>query len=315
MSRDHHWFHIAPFTGLDGFLAERGIAPADLLQRCQISPATFIDPDSRIPRALALRMINEVPRITGDPFAPLRVVNRQTWSDYGAGGRSVLQAETLADAVAAFARVAHLTQSGTRIDLDTTSANARLSITSIGTSTEDTALHLLTGVQWLYRTVGLAGDQAPIEVRLGQPASRLTSDYEGFLGANLAFGGDRYEVVFDRGLLDLPVIGRLANGSSGRRHKLATDRLDDLRAVHLMVADALPRIRPTVERVAAKFGIPECHRVPIKDNIILRRHLAACGLLLTHERGCSLRLGVSEAHGSVWVGCSWDFVAKWDFSR
>jgi hypothetical protein len=216
------------------------------------------------------------------------------------------------DAVAAFARVAHLTQSGTRIDLDTTSANARLSITSIGTSTEDTALHLLTGVQWLYRTVGLAGDQAPIEVRLGQPASRLTSDYEGFLGANLAFGGDRYEVVFDRGLLDLPVIGRLANGSSGRRHKLATDRLDDLRAVHLMVADALPRIRPTVERVAAKFGIPECHRVPIKDNIILRRHLAACGLLLT-------RAGMFAATGgfrnAVWVGCSWDFVAKWDFSR
>jgi AraC-like DNA-binding protein len=168
---------------------------------------------------------------------------------------SILQAETLADAVAAFARVASLVQSGTRVDINTTSSRVQISITSIGTSTEDTSRHLLTGVQWLYGTVGLIGDQAPIEVRLGQAASGPTHNYEGFLGPNLAFGTGHYEIVLDRGLLELPLAENQRAEPQILDNGLSIDQMDDLHAVHAMVIHSLPRIRPTLGRVAAKFGV------------------------------------------------------------
>lgn len=144
MDHEDHWFQVVSFTGLGGFLDNCGIAPADLLRSSGVSPRQFADRDGRIPRDNALRLLNEIVRITDDPLAPLRLASRQDWSDFGTCGSAVLQAPTVRDAAATFARAIQLVQSGTRVVLDTMGPRTRLSFTSTGVSSEDPASNNLS---------------------------------------------------------------------------------------------------------------------------------------------------------------------------
>lgn len=220
MDCEDHWFQVVSFTGLGGFLDSCGIAPADLLRRSGISPRQFTDRDGCIPRDNALRLLNEIVRIADDPLAPLRFASRQDWSHFGACGSAVLQAPTVRDGAATFARAIQLVQSGTRVVLDTMGPRTRLSFTSTGVSSEDPASNNLRGALWLYRTVGLSGEPYPVEVRLARANSRRTADYEGYLGPNLVFGCDRTEILFDRGLLELPIFPDRTDNAGGPRNWL-----------------------------------------------------------------------------------------------
>ncbi len=130
-----------------------------------------------------------------------------------------------------------------------------LSIALAGRHAQDPTQHLEAGASWLYRTVSLAGVTDAIEVRLAGVAPAKADEYERGLGSRLSFGADRYEVVFDRGLLDLPLAGRRFEGREEPVLKLAADPIEGGRAVHRAILDTLPRNRPTIDRVAQDFGI------------------------------------------------------------
>lgn len=254
MDQNDHWFHVATFVRLGPFLMERGIAPVDLFDRSGVAPILFADPSGRIPRTLALRLINQISCMADDPLAAMHLIQQQQWSDFGAAGLAAEHAHTLGDALAIFVRVTRLTQSGTCITLDTSSARARLSISSIGRCSENPAQHLSAGILWMYRILRLAGDELPLEVHLDQAAPPLSADYAGLLGPNLIFGTERYEIVFDRGLLDLPVAQDITNRVVIPDDWRAADLLEGPQLVHRLVEDALPYRRPTIDRVSARLG-------------------------------------------------------------
>jgi AraC-like DNA-binding protein len=254
MEHDGHWFHASNFSRMGEFLIERGVAPGDVFRAASVSPMVLMDRDSWVPRTQALSFRNTMTKMLGDPLAGMRITARQRISDYGSPGRVVMQSATVGEAVCAFARVAQLVQSGTRVFLDASESQARLSVSLVDNTFEDPSLHLQSAILWAYRMVGLAGELARVKVRLGCSASGTSLRYEEFLDGNLTFGEDRYEIVFDRELLALPPCVGRSDPPPDVNNAPVFDSKDVPTAIHHLILQTLPRTRPTVERVAAKLG-------------------------------------------------------------
>ncbi len=71
MGQDGHWFHAANFSQTGAFLVERGVTPAGLFKRCDVSPLLLLNPNGLLPRDVALRLLNEIGRMLGDRSAGL----------------------------------------------------------------------------------------------------------------------------------------------------------------------------------------------------------------------------------------------------
>lgn len=255
MAQDDHWFHVANFSGMGGFLSERGVAPAEVLRRCGVSPHVFLDRDYLIPRTGALRIMNEIGRMTGDRTAALQIAARQRLEDYGAFGHEVLAAPTVREALGIVHRGIGLMQSGSSVHLHTSARHVQVALASTGTLLADPRDYYETAVLWVRRIVTIAGETGGVEVRMPGPRPRRTATYERLLGPRLTFGADEFSVVIDRDLLDARIGPRRSVSPGAHAPMVGADPIEGARTIRDAIRASLPHRAATIDGVALQMGM------------------------------------------------------------
>ena len=89
---------VSELASLVPYLLERELKPGKVLTRVGIPTHALLDPDAWIPRNLFLALINA--STAGDPHGGIHLGETESFEQYGALGKAILEAPTLRAALA-----------------------------------------------------------------------------------------------------------------------------------------------------------------------------------------------------------------------
>ena len=200
-----YWHRVASLKEVGTYLISRGVAPAEVLRRNGLPTSLLLDADLWVERNVCFELVADVGRITRDPYLGLHFAEVQRLPDYGPWAEGVLRSPTLRHALDFAARHIGLIRTGLSVRMRFEGDRVVLSAVFDGVS-DDAARHpSLACMTTLYRIVRLVAEPVAVEVHLCLPPQRATDEAERLLGSKLVFGADRNELVFDQGVLDLPL--------------------------------------------------------------------------------------------------------------
>ena len=234
------------------YLLANGEQPGKVLRRVGLPTPMLLDPDAWIPRDLFLALINAVSSATGDPHCGIHIGEMESFVQFDAFGEAIINAPTLRDAIGVACRRTTLIQTGTEIRLSENRRTARLSYSFLGRTEEDPAQYIQGVLVFFQKLLALTGQPADVDVSFDHVPSRKSQELERVFGSRLAFHASENAVVFDRGLLDLP----LQSGRATRQ--MLPERPSEeevVRAVLTNMSDHLAYETPTLETTAAVLGL------------------------------------------------------------
>ena len=249
MNVGHRVCEIAAFFP---WLLEKGEKPGKVLRRIGIPTPLLFDPDTWIPRELFLGLLNALSSTTGDPHCGIHISERETFVQFEAFGEAILNAATLREAISVACRRISLIQTGTEIRLREDRRTARLSYSYLGRTGENPAQYIQGCLVFLQKILALTGQAPVVEVSFDHVPCQKLQELERVFGSRLAFHARENAIVFDRGLLDLPL------PSSRTARQMLVERPSEeevVRAVLTHMSDQVAYERPTLETTAAVLGL------------------------------------------------------------
>jgi len=264
-----YWHRVASLKEVGTYLISRGVAPAEVLRHKGLPTSLLLDADMWIEREVCFNLVAEVGRITADPYLGLHLAEVQRLPDYGPWAAGVLRAPTLRHALEFAAHHISLIRTGLAVRMRS-EEGGRVVLAAVFEGVSDDAVRhpSLACMTTLYRIVRRVAEPVDVEVRLCLPSQRASDEAERLLGSKLVFGADRNELVFDQGILDLPlrpltpsedeVFGLLRNGqplaTARETYRTMRELLDSGRATVADVAGALDMSVRRMQRHLDKWG-------------------------------------------------------------
>ncbi|MET1079344.1 MAG: AraC family transcriptional regulator [Pseudomonas sp.] len=258
---------VAYLQGLVEYVQRRGIEPATLLARAQLSPALLAQRAERIAASAYLEVLEEAVRLTGDADLGLHLGEAVRPGYYGVLGYLIMSCATLADALHRQARYAALVGNLGVVDLADEPPRAGLEA-QVSLSwrpllpqpqrqiAEESLAGWVTFGRWIS---GL--EHPPSEVRFRHPAPADTQEHRRIFHCPVLFEQPDNALVFPKRLLASP-LGQ-ADGQVRQMLDAYADRLlGELRLgqhvldrARLELARQLPDAGPDLARLAHTLGL------------------------------------------------------------
>lgn len=248
----NHGHRVCELASVVPYLLANGVQPGKVLKRVGLPTPVLLDPDAWIPRDLFLALINAVSSATGDPHCGIHIGEMESFVQFDAFGEAIINAPTLRDAIDVACRRTTLIQTGTEIRLSENRRTARLSYSLLGRTEEDPAQYIQGVLVFFQKLLALTGQPVDVDVSFDHVPSQKSQELERVFGSRLAFHAAENAVVFDRGLLDLP----LQPGKAIRQ--MLPDRPSEeevVRAVLTNMSNQLAYETPTLETTADVLGL------------------------------------------------------------
>lgn len=253
---------IAALKRMGTYLLERDVSPARLLSRLALPSYLLLEDQLWVDRRVSFELHLEISRSSGDRCAGLRIADLTQFSDYGAYGAGVIGARTLGEALAFGCREIRQIESGTRLCLREDGSHAHLSVEFLGPVEVNPQQHIEAILLMLRKLLDRTTEHVPATAHFAHEFPRGV-DVEPWFGSDLAFGGGRNELVFDRGMLRLPLQAPAVPAGA----MIPADQT--AHQVMAVVSQMLAYDRPTMEAVAGELHIS------IRT---MQRHLARWGV-------------------------------------
>jgi AraC-like DNA-binding protein len=233
------------------YLLERGLKPGKVLTRVGIPTHALLDSDAWIPRNLFLALINA--SSAGDPHGGIHLGEIESFEQYGALGKAILEAPTLRAAISVVCRHTGLVQTDTEVRLRENRQRACLSYSYLGRARENPDQYIEGALVFLYKLLGLTGQPAVVDVSFGHVPSQKSQELERVFGPRLTLDAAEDALVFDRALLDLP----LQSSTAASRQMLCDRSCEEevVRAVLTTISDHLAYEAPSLKMTAAVLGL------------------------------------------------------------
>jgi AraC-like DNA-binding protein len=248
MNSGHRMCELASFVP---YLLAKGEPPGKILQRVGLPAHLLFDPDAWIPRNLFLALINAMSSATGDSHCGIHIGEMEPVSQFDAFGETILHAPTLRTAIDVICRRTTLIQTNTEILLSENRRTARLSYALLGRTGEDPAQYIQGVLVFFQNVLALTGEAAVIEVSFDHVPCQKSQELERVFGPRLSFRAAGNAVVFDRGLLDLPL--QASRAARQTVHERSSEE-EVVRAVLTLMSAQLPYETPTLESTANTLG-------------------------------------------------------------
>ena len=268
-----HRIKVTSISAVSDYLVAHDVCPVRYLEDLGLPPAALLASKLWIDRDIALRLTENLGRVTGDPLPGIHVAERVDLRDYGLWSARILASSNVGEALDAAVKHIDLIESGRMLTLSLEGNRARLQTAFEGELAKDPRDYMDSSLVILSRIVGLASEDIPLDVHLTREAPADTSEIERFLGPNLVFDADATALVFDRDALAVPL--------DDRKIGLVQARATVSRDSH---ASVTARVARTVQQVI-RFGRPRAEDVArsLAMNVrTMQRHLAAWGI--TYEQ-------------------------------
>lgn len=254
--------HAASLLQCVPFLARRGVDVLDVFSREKVAPNIFLTHDAWFPRAECLRLVNALARVTGDPCAGAAIGHCAHLHDFGAFGRQVTSAETVAGACREAIANLGLLHRGTRLVAIQEGDRIFLRFSFEGPLVHDPRQFILASLAVMRNILLLSGEADMVTTRLSTPYARQWTALEASLGERLEFGCDADGVLFPRSLLAKRLAGPCRTDRSRNAIRIA------VRAAQIIAA-MLPEVPVRIDVVAARLGL---------TRRTLQRRLKECGI-------------------------------------
>ncbi len=234
------------------YLLANGEQPGKVLKRVGMPTHMLLDPDAWVPRELFLALVNAMSSATGDPHCGIHVGEMESFVQFEAFGAAILDAPTLRTAIGVACRRTSLIQTGTKIRLSENRRTAHLSYSFLGRTGENPAQYIQGVLVFFQKLLALTGQPTVVDVAFDHLPCRNSQELERVFGPRLAFRAEENAVVFDRGLLDLPL-----QSSRAVRRMLPNRPSEEevVRAVLTNMSDQLAYETPTLETSAGVLGL------------------------------------------------------------
>lgn len=249
MNGGHRMCELGSFVP---YLLSKGEQPGKVLKKVGFPTHLLLDPDAWVPRELFLTLVNALSSTTGDPHCGIHVGEMESFVQFDAFGTAILNAPTLRTAINVACRRITLIQTGTEIRLSEYRRTARLSYSLLGRTGENPAQYFQGVLVFFQNILALTGQPAVVDVAFDHVPCRKSDELERVFGPRLVFRAGENAVVFDRGLLDLPL----------QFSKTAIQILPDrpveeevVRAVLSNMSDQLVYETPSLETTAGVLGL------------------------------------------------------------
>lgn len=242
---------VSELASLVPYLLERGLKPGKILTRVGIPTHALLDPDAWIPRNLFLALINA--STAGDPHGGIHLGETESFEQYGALGKAILEAPTLRAAIGLVCRHTGLIQTDTEVRLLEKRQTACLSYSYLGRARENPDQYIEGAMVFFYKLLGLTGQPTVVDVSFGHVPSQKSQELERVFGPRLTLDAAKDALVFDRALLDLP----LQSSTAASRQMLCDRSCEEevVRAVLTNMSDRLAYETPTLRMTAAVLGL------------------------------------------------------------
>ena len=247
-------YRVCELGGVVPYLLANGVRPGRVLKRVGFPTHLFLNPDTWIPREVFLTLVNALSSATGDPHCGIHIGEMESFVQFEAFGEAILNAPTLRAAIDVACRRTALIQTGTEIRLSENRCTARLSYVLLG-RTGDNPDHYVQGMLVFFqRVLALTGQPTVVDVSFDHMPCQKSQELERVFGPRLAFRTAENAVVFDRGLLDLP----LQSSRTAQARQVLSERPSEeevVQAVLTHMSDQVAYERPTLETTASVLGL------------------------------------------------------------
>ena len=264
-----HRHKVCSIAAVGQYLLDHDIAPAEFLGSLGLPPAALLAGEFWLDRDQCLLLTNRLVLATGDPLAGMHVAELQNVRNYGEWSDKFLAARTLGGALQAAIENTRLIETGRELRLVPEGDRVRLRTSFAGALGENPQQYLEASLMVLSWYVRLAAEPVMLEVHIPGKKSRCSDEIERLFGPDIVFDADDAALVFDRGALELPIVGpddsRLFNG---RKRNLATPA-ETAAAVVKWLDTPTECERPTAADVAQSLSL---------NLRTMQRHLAAWGV-------------------------------------
>ena len=263
-----HALHLAEVA------ARYGVTPSQLFAGLGLDPGELAEPERRIAIPVVERLIARAKALTGEPMIGWLVGVQMRISAHGYLGFAAMVAATIGDALDIACRFAPTRTNALELELVKEDAEAALVIRELedmGTARDSIVIALVEGIrqighaltgQPLKGSAEFAFEQPPYFERLAEAAGR-----------RVKFGRSENRIVFDRALLDVPLV--MADPAAFR---LATEQCERLLASIRDARRTTAEVRAIVSRRGGlSRSIDDVAAVMHVSSRTLKRHLAAEG--------------------------------------
>jgi len=245
--------------------AEAGVKPEHLYQAVNLDPALLADPDNRIPFAQLVTLYEQAARLTGDDAFGLHVGERATPKMFDVLGYVVMNSPNFGEAIQRLIRYYRIWCDGAEYRLKIDGAMAQIeykyqmSECSVEERRQDCECTFSIFVNSGCFATGVAWTPREVSFQHAQPQN--TAEHQRIFRAPVSFDMPVNELVFDRSILDLPlmkadpdlcaVLDRHAEELLARfpRRGGLTDRVRELLSELLQGGD------PELETIARQLGM------------------------------------------------------------
>ena len=200
---------IAPIASIPQVLDELGFEPAKLLAELNFDIRLFDDPDTVIPYALRIRLLQECAERTGCRHFGHLMARNTGPSSFGIAGFLLQPSPDVVTALRSFVRYSHLHVSGAVVYLDEGPESAFLGysiLEEVAGASEQLADGAVTSAFNIMRA--LCGPEwHPSEVCFAHLKPKNIRPFKKYFDAPLSFNGGRNGVEFSASWLQMPLAG------------------------------------------------------------------------------------------------------------
>lgn len=234
-----------------------------IIQLSGCSAEAFADPDTRIPRAVATRLLELAVEATGDPRIGLSAAELTEAHDFDVLEYAARASPTLGDAVGCFMRYAQLMDDALEMTLDKEGERAILRFHLRPPITQPLAASdFIVAAALSFSKRNVATYEPPLEVQLAHPPPPHAAEYGARLGTRVRFGAPCDAIVFPKSRLAAPLLR--ANPSIANAFEQHAQKL----LVEVQKADGLSgKIR--------RILLETLRRGPVNMNEVARREAMA----------------------------------------
>ncbi|MCA9422946.1 MAG: AraC family transcriptional regulator, partial [Nitrospira sp.] len=227
-------------------LLEHGVPPGHLLKHLGLPVQAILAPDAWVARPLFLKLINALVEMTGEPYFVLHIAERDPIEKLGVLGQSILNANSLRQALSTACAGIVLVQTGVRLGLDEHENVARLRYEFIGRTGENPETYIEAVLAFLLKILGLTGENIPVRVSFTCERPRKTGELERVFGPDLCFSAGYNGFTFNQSCLDLPFQQKISEDLFKQNGRLTLHPEEQL----------VQSVRQTINKLMVRQGSP-----------------------------------------------------------
>jgi AraC-like DNA-binding protein len=183
------------------------VSPSDLFAGLGVSEATLSDPAARLPTTTFERLVERARKLSSEPGLGYLLGLQMRISIHGMLGMAAMTASTVREALAVAVRFAPTRTNALRLRLQEEGTTAAVGIdvvAPLGSAEDVVLLALIVGIWQIGNAVSGRALSGDAELTLPEPSYHQR--FRGFAPGEVRFSQPANRIVFDRAILDLPLV-------------------------------------------------------------------------------------------------------------